>query len=120
MHVEVPRVPNALLRAGDGVGESSAQVRQRTAAARERQRARAGKTNSLLSSREVDRHCALAPADQALFEQAVERLGLSARAYHRILRLARTIADLAGSAAIETGHLSEALSYRRLDRGVAE
>jgi len=69
-----------------------------------------------LNPREIERYCRLAEADHRLLEQALERLGLSPRAYHRILKVARTIADLADSADIRTPHLSEALGYRALDR----
>ena len=62
-------------------------------------------------------HCRLAPRDTALLERAVDSLQLSARSLHRILRVARTIADLAGSEAIDTPHLTEAIGYRRLERG---
>ena len=75
---------------------------------------RAGKPNALLGSHELRRDCALSASDRALLERALDKLGLSARAYHRILRVARTIADLAGSKAIATPHLSEAIQYRRL------
>jgi magnesium chelatase family protein len=115
MHVEVPSLPHeALHRAGDG--ESSAAVRTRVIAARERQTTRNGKPNSQLGQQEIKKSCTLAPPDAMLLEQAMERLGLSARAYHRILKVARTIADLADSDAILTPHLTEAIGYRRLDR----
>ena len=84
--------------------------------ARERQQNRQQKINNALSGREVDEHCPLAKKDQNLLSHAMEQFKLSARAYHRILKVARTIADLAGSDAIQTKHLSEALSYRALDR----
>ncbi|HVF36153.1 MAG TPA: ATP-dependent protease, partial [Candidatus Saccharimonadia bacterium] len=80
---------------------------------------RAGKPNAHLGNREVERDCRLAPRDLALLEHASERLGLSARAYHRVLRTARTIADLDGAERIDTGHLTEAIGYRRLDRNRA-
>jgi magnesium chelatase family protein len=67
---------------------------------------------------EIERDCALDAAGRRLIEQALTRLALSARAYHRILKVARTIADLAGAERIDTTHLSEAIGYRRLDRGV--
>jgi magnesium chelatase family protein len=67
----------------------------------------------------VDRTCTLDNAGRRLITQALERLGLSARAYHRVLKVARTIADLAGRDAIAPAHLSEAIGYRRLDRGRA-
>ncbi|PSU48702.1 ATP-dependent protease, partial [Photobacterium aphoticum] len=77
---------------------------------------RAGKVNALLSTRELDSHCALARSDAEFLESALHQLGLSIRAYHRIIKVARTIADLAGSAQIERGHLAEALGYRAMDR----
>jgi len=111
--IEMPRVTQAELRES-APGESSAIVRERVCAARARQHERAGKPNAWLGSREVERDCALDAAQHALLDRAAERLGLSARAYHRVLRVARTIADLAGSARIESPHLAEAIQYRRL------
>jgi magnesium chelatase family protein len=72
--------------------------------------------NAYLSTREVRRHCRQSPAVAALLGAAIDRLGLSARACHRVLKLARTIADLAGSDSIEPGHAREAIQYRSLDR----
>ncbi|HOB61029.1 MAG TPA: YifB family Mg chelatase-like AAA ATPase [Candidatus Competibacteraceae bacterium] len=118
LHIEVPRLAHRLLR-GDTPEETSATVRDRVCAARERQLQRAGKPNSLLNTREIERDCRLSEADHRLLEQALARLGLSARAYHRILKVARTIADLAASADIRTPHLTEAISYRALDRAQA-
>ncbi len=120
MHIEVPRLPRELLRAApENSGETSAQVRTRVATARAHQMQRTNKPNCALSNRQIERVCRLNDSDAKLLEQAIERLGLSARAYHRILKVARTIADLAGSEAINTAHLSEAISYRRLDRRAA-
>jgi magnesium chelatase family protein len=117
MHIEVPPLPKEMLYSEtEQNGEASARVRERVEQARERQQGRAGKANHRLDSRDIDRHCRLAPADRALLERAMEQLGLSARASHRILRVARTIADIEGSEAINTTHLSEAISFRRLDR----
>ena len=116
LHVEVPRLPQAALLSGASTGETSAVVAARVAAARERALMRAGKPNAVLGNRECERDCRLSPRDGALLEQAVERLGLSARAYHRILRVARTIADLDASDRIATPHLAEAIAYRRVDR----
>jgi magnesium chelatase family protein len=115
MHVEVPRLPRGVL-AKPAPAETSACVRERVTRARARQLDRAGRLNVRLGTRELRVHCPLDSADQTLLEDAVDRLGLSARAYHRILRLARSIADLAGRADITTEHLSEAISYRFLDR----
>jgi magnesium chelatase family protein len=74
---------------------------------------RAGKPNAMLATREIERDCALGGAERALLERALEKLSLSARAYHRVLRVARTIADLAGSERIAREHLAEAVQYRR-------
>ncbi len=117
MHLEVPRVAHEVLRKGSPAGEeSSATVRARVEAARQRAFARAGKVNAVLSAVEVKRHCELTDAGHELLAQAMERFGLSNRAYHRILKLARSIADLAGAENIAIVHLSEAIGYRRLDR----
>ncbi len=116
LQVEVPRVPLAELRQSDTPSESTATVRQRVIAARASQLRRSKKSNAALNNSDVEQHCALSARDCALLERAVDRLGLSARAYHRILRVARTIADLGGDARIATVHLTEAIHYRRLDR----
>lgn len=115
LQIDVPRVKPADLQ-NLQAGESSATVRQRVEAARQLQYQRQGKINHALSGREIDQHCLLSAQDQNLLNNAMERLQLSARAYHRILKVARTIADLAKSDSIRTAHLSEALSYRALDR----
>lgn len=115
LQIEVPRVKQADLQSLTA-GESSATVRERVALARQRQLKRQQKINNALSGREVEQLCALADKDQKLLNSAMERFKLSARAYHRILKVARTIADLADSADIRTPHLTEALSYRALDR----
>jgi magnesium chelatase family protein len=118
LQVEMPRVP--LSELGDTVvaGESSSSVRDRVIAARARQLVRAGKANAMLNNREVQRDCVLAAPDRHLLERSLDKLGLSARAYHRILRVARSIADLAGAERIGTPHLTEAIQYRRYARSV--
>src|SRR5437667_26094 len=120
LHVEVPRVPVAALADDAPSEEPSAAVRARVEAARARQRRRlAPRTiplNAHIPGREVRRLCRIGPAGRRLLEAASERLGLSARAYTRILRVARTIADLAGEDEITTSHLAEAIQYRSLDR----
>ncbi|MGQ0659169.1 MAG: YifB family Mg chelatase-like AAA ATPase [Chromatiales bacterium] len=115
LQIEVPNVPQEKLLQGDVTGESSRCVRERIEAARARQLSRTGKANAHLTNREIERCCPLSTDDQALLRKAIERLGLSARSTHRVLKVARTIADLAGSEQIETPHLSEAISYRRMD-----
>ena len=118
MQIEVPAVPPALLDGTTGPGdESSATVRARVTAARERQLLRQGGPNAELRPGDLERHCALAPAARALLHQAVDRLRLSARAYHRVLRLARTIADLDEVDVVGVAQVAEAVGYRRLDRG---
>lgn len=116
LHVEVPRLPPQELRTGTPPGEDSACVRERVGRAREIQLQRAGRPNARLERTQTDRDCRLVPSDQLLLERAIEQLQLSARAMHRILRVARTIADLAGSEGIATAHLTEAIGYRRLER----
>jgi magnesium chelatase family protein len=116
IHIEVPKLDKKALDPNSPSGESSAAIRARVAAAYARQLERAGKCNAELSAPEVEQHCRVNSADLHLLEQAMDKLQLSARAYHRILKLARTIADLADSDNITTAHLSEAISYRSLDR----
>ncbi len=117
LHVEVGPPPRDALRVGSpSDGETSAVVRKRVEGARDRMIKRSGRMNAELRGRALEQVVRLTATDHDLLESAVERLGLSARAYHRILRVARTIADLAGSAEIATAHLAEAIGYRRLDR----
>lgn len=116
LHVEMPKVPHKLMQEKNPGGADSQLVRARVTAARTMQLARASRLNRALTPAEIDRYCSVGKEAMALLEQAVERLGLSARAYHRVLKVARTIADLAGVSAIESHHVSEAISYRRLDR----
>jgi magnesium chelatase family protein len=116
LQIEVPQLPREALRGDMPRGETSAEVRARVSAARDRQFARQGCTNAQLGAREIDQHCALADSERTLLEQAMARFRLSARAYHRILKVARSIADLQDSSAIEEPHLAEALGYRAMDR----
>ena len=113
IQIEVPAVAESEIT-GKQAGESSAQVRDRTARAREVQVARQGKPNARLSVKETEQYCATDADGEKLVRSALTRLGLSARAYHRVLRLARTIADLAGSETVTAQHLGEAIQYRRL------
>jgi magnesium chelatase family protein len=115
MHVEVPRVEYSALSPEAAAPEPSAAVAARVHAARERQSAR-GVVNALLPAKALHAACGLGARERALLDSASRRLGFSARACHRILRVARSIADLAGAACVGTGELSEAIGYRRLDR----
>lgn len=119
MHVEVPNLSLEIIQNQQRPAEESSDiVKQRVEAAHQRQLSRTKVTNNLLSSKQIDQHCQLSESDRQLMEAAINKLGLSARAYHRILKLARTIADLADSEHIQTSSLTEAISYRKLDRAV--
>ncbi len=114
LKIEVPAL--ALEEFGSaGLGESSASMRARIELARARQNARQGRSNALLDVRDTEAYCSPCTQGEALLCQAIARLSLSARAYHRILRVARSIADLASSQRIATAHIAEAIQYRRLD-----
>ncbi len=119
LHIEVPAVPFQELSA-QADGTSSAGMREQVNRARAVQRQRFGRENHRLNaqmgSRQLRKYCALDEAGKMLLKQAMDDLGLSARAHDRILRVARTIADLEGSADVKEGHVSEAISYRSLDR----
>ncbi len=119
LHIEVPALPSSQLQRSqsDIPPESSAEVRERVVAARQRMQLR-GVINSRMGNKTIETYCLLSDADRDLLVRAIDRLGLSARAYYRILKVARTIADLAGCEQIQTAHLSEAISYRRLDRAI--
>jgi len=116
LHVEVPRVPMELLAVASTAAETSEVVAARVLRAREQQIARQGTLNSRLDNKAVERFCAATRDAIALLSRATEALGLSARAYHRILKVARTVADLAQTDPIEVRHVGEALALRVLDR----
>lgn len=119
LQIEVTPVPLDDLQTRQ-TPESSSEIRQRVIAAREIQTRRFADsgmhTNAMMNSRQLREFCALDDASARLLRQAMERLELSARAYDRILKVARTIADLAGNVSIEPGHIAEAIRYRSLDR----
>jgi magnesium chelatase family protein len=114
IHVEVPAVPYKELR-GNAVSESSADIRARVERARAVQQAR-GHYNSAMPSRMIRKQCALDDSGERTLEMAVRRMGLSARAHDRILKVARTVADLDESANVAAKHVAEAVQYRSLDR----
>lgn len=120
IHLEVPAV-NYRDLAGDTLAEPSAAIRERVAAARARQRARFGErpglhANAQMTARDLRKWCRVNDEVEALLRGAITRLGLSARAYHRVLKLARTIADLSESEELGAAHVREAIQYRTLDR----
>lgn len=120
LHVEVVPVSHEELACNKPV-EKSAEIRKRVVKARERQKERFLNhfnifCNAQMSSRMVRQHCVIDEAGQQLLKNAMDRLGLSARAYDRILKVARTIADLDGCQHIGIEHLSEAINFRSLDR----
>jgi magnesium chelatase family protein len=120
IHLEVPAVAYGDI-VGEQSGETSAVIRARVEQARAVQRDRfrdqpGVHANAHMSTRDLRRHCRLSQPVEAMLRQAVGRLGLSARAYHRVLKIARTIADLAGAGELATAHVSEAIQYRSLDR----
>ncbi|MCK5404718.1 MAG: ATP-binding protein, partial [Desulfobulbaceae bacterium] len=120
LHLDVPAVPFKDI-SNKGAGESSAMIKKRVVNAREIQkerfkRRRKSHCNSHMRPQDIKKYCALDEKSSNLLEKAMDRLGLSARAYHRILKISRTIADLEGSEAIRSEHVAEAVQYRRLDR----
>ena len=119
LQVEVPAL-NAEEISSTAAGEASTLIRDRVELARQIQRERFRRShadaNAEMSTRQLRRFCELGPSSRRLLEHAVSRLGLSARGYDRVLKVARTIADLAGSARIDSGHIAEAVHYRALDR----
>ena len=123
LHIEVPPVPFEDL-SKPGEGTTSAAMRAEVFRAREVQAGRfgrgAGKLNGRMTSKQIRVHCVLDDAGRATLKEAMEALGLSARAHDRILRVSRTVADLAGSDAITQDHVAEAIGFRALDRKLWE
>ena len=121
IHIDVPAVNYRELR-GTTMPESSADVRARVLRARQIQLDRFAQgaeriyNNAQMGSREIRKYCELGTDAEHLLERAIAKQGLSARAHDRILKVARTVADLAGAALIESGHIAEAIQYRTLDR----
>ena len=116
IQIEVPALPTDDLVRFNG-GEASASVRSRVERARARMSARQGSANAKLVPDGIEKYCALDDTSRTLLKGAIRQFGLSGRAYHRVLKVARTIADLAGENRILAAHLAEAVQYRRLDRG---
>lgn len=118
MHVEIPALSHDDLESrGDDGGYHSEAVRARVAAVRAIQFGRDGKVAHLLTTRETEGSCRITAAARRVLDKGFTRLGLSARAYHRVLRVSRTIADLDRSESIDHDHIAEAISYRQMDRG---
>jgi magnesium chelatase family protein len=115
IQIEVPAVPQDDLL-NKAPGEASATIQARVEAARLRQMARQQKCNALLSVKETGTYCAPDAQGESLLRMAITRLDLSARAYHRVLRIARSIADLEACTRVESRHIAEAVQYRRMDR----
>ena len=122
IHLEVPAVPIVDLSSGR-TAENSEQIQKRVTIARQQQTRRYRKdglfNNAQLKPRHLKKYCEVGESGRALLEGAASSLGLSARAFGRILRVSRTISDLAGSDDISTTHLAEAIQYRTLDRPVS-
>jgi magnesium chelatase family protein len=116
IHIEVPRINNRELDNQCPESESSYQIKQRIDKAFSRQQSRGPRSNAELNIKEIETFCLLKKSEKLFLEKAMNSLKLSARAYHRILKLARTIADIENSESIEAPHLGEAISYRNLDR----
>jgi magnesium chelatase family protein len=121
IHIEVPAVQYKELRGG-AAAEGSAEIRNRVMAARDRQRNRFRKAgdkifaNAQMTTRQIRAHCELGADAEKLLERAMQQQGLTARAHDRILKVARTIADLEGVEGLTVSHLAEAIQYRTLDR----
>lgn len=119
MHIEVPHLPRQQLLQQSTTGQVfSNEVRIRAEKARDIQLQRSGICNAQLANRELEQVCELTSQEELLLDQAIERFGFSSRAYHRILKVARTIADLDSSSNVLTQHITEAINFRKLDRQV--
>jgi magnesium chelatase family protein len=122
LHVEVPAVSLRELRSGPG--EPTAIVAERVQTARQIQQERFGPTasnpvNAAMGPEDLRRWCTVDNAGRSMLDRSFEKLGLSARAFDQVLKVARTIADLGGSETIRSGHVAEAIQYRSLDRSMA-
>lgn len=120
LHIEVPALPKGTMTSTKTISETSSTVLNRVINARSRQLTRAGKVNALLQGKEVTAICCLPAPEEHLLEEVMEKLNLSARSYHRVLKVARTIADLAGCQEIVKEHLMEALTYRHIGQSLKQ
>ncbi len=116
LSIEIPLLPKGMLAEGGDRGETTAQVKTRVLQARDKMLKRSGVINAHLSNKELERVCKLSKEDALFLENALHQLGLSIRAYHRVLKVSRTIADLADVEKIERKHIAEALGYRAMDQ----
>ncbi|WP_333609210.1 ATP-binding protein, partial [Arsukibacterium sp.] len=116
LQIEVPLLPKGMLSQQHSSEEPSSQVRERVVAARQLQLARQGKANARLSGSDISDFCPLQPSDARFLEDTIYRFKLSARTYHKVIKVARTIADLQQQPQISKAHIMEALSYRALER----
>ncbi|MFT7220190.1 MAG: magnesium chelatase family protein [Candidatus Azotimanducaceae bacterium] len=116
IHIEVPPLPPGSLTRPPAVKQSDSNVKQQINETRQLMLKRQGRVNARLDNAGIRQHCELIEADEIYLEQSVDQLGISTRGYFKILKIARTVADLAGADAITTSHLLEALNYRKLDR----
>lgn len=116
LSIEVPLLAPGILRQQTRSGENSAEVRERVIQARRQQLARSGRINAHMKPDDIIHYCKLKSEDAAYLEEVMSKLGLSVRAWHRILKVSRTIADLGGEEHIQRKHVAEALSYRSMDR----
>ncbi len=119
IHIEVPRVKNISTQVSGDQVEASEEIKQRVEECRRRQVSRSGKCNAQMSVEDIEKSCKLRDGEHTFLMKTIEKLSLSNRAYHRVLKVARTIADLRRSDKIEIEDLAEAVSYRRLDRALS-
>ena len=120
LHVDVPPLAKGELSKKIADGEATETVRNRVDKARQKQRSRGVSCNALMNAGMMEKYCQLNEKDSEFLEHAIEKLALSARTYHRIIKVARTIADLAGMENIARTHLAEAMTFRRLERLMTE
>ncbi len=115
MHIEVPALSHKDLQESSETIETSQEVKKRIIAAQQRQKKRRSHNNAYLTNKEIEQDCHLSEQNQLVLQKTMEKMRLSARAYHRVLKLARTIADLESSEDIQLHHLTESISYRKVD-----